>query len=208
MDKKQLGKLVARCFEHFGASKTAVVIDDVKNLGYHYACIAGMTVAISDIIVPEEKKDILASTEKQVNGIERQFSRGLITDDERYKKVIELWTKATDDVTDAMTGYDIVYFAGINDLGYPGQELFLKGSFDCIDKCDFLIKDEIGVIGRAAPCLIPMETAHGPVNGTDPIDSRLDFNCLHRTTTFRKENSKFAGLIPDRPPWRPRSRLR
>ncbi len=102
MDKKQLGKLVAKCFEHFGASKTAVVIDAVKNLGYHYACIAGMTVAISDIIVPEEKKDILASTEKQVNGIERQYSRGLITDDERYKKVIELWTKATDDVTDAM----------------------------------------------------------------------------------------------------------
>ena len=102
MDKKQLGKLVAKCFEHFGASKTAVVIDAVKNLGYHYACIAGMTVAISDIIVPAEKKDILASTEKQVNGIERQYSRGLITDDERYKKVIELWTKATDDVTDAM----------------------------------------------------------------------------------------------------------
>ena len=102
MDKKQLGKLVAKCFEHFGASKTAVVIDAVKNLGYHYACFAGMTVAISDIIVPAEKKDILASTEKQVNGIERQYSRGLITDDERYKKVIELWTKATDDVTDAM----------------------------------------------------------------------------------------------------------
>ncbi len=102
MDKKQLGKLVAKCFDHFGASKTAVVIDDVKNLGYHYACIAGMTVAISDIIVPAEKKTILAATEKTVNGIERQYSRGLITDEERYNKVISLWTKATDDVTDAM----------------------------------------------------------------------------------------------------------
>ena len=102
MDKKQLGKLVANCFDHFGAARTAVVIDDVKNLGYHYACLAGMTVAISDIIVPEKKQDILAATKKQVNSIERQFSRGLITDEERYNKVIALWTQATDDVTDAM----------------------------------------------------------------------------------------------------------
>jgi len=102
MNKKQLGKLVANCYEHFGGSKTATVIDDVKNLGYHYACIAGMTVAISDIIIPPEKKEILAATEKEVNLIERQYGRGLITDGERYNKVITLWTKATDDVTDAM----------------------------------------------------------------------------------------------------------
>jgi DNA-directed RNA polymerase subunit beta' len=102
MNKKELGRLVAKCYEHFGGSKTATVIDNVKNLGYHYACIAGMTVAISDIIIPPEKKEILAATEKLVNTIERQYSRGLITDDERYNKVITLWTKATDDVTDAM----------------------------------------------------------------------------------------------------------
>lgn len=102
MDKKQLGQLVAKCYRQFGGSKTATVIDDVKNLGYHYACIAGMTVAISDIIIPPEKKSILAAAEKEVNLIERQFSRGLITDEERYNKVITLWTKATDDVTEAM----------------------------------------------------------------------------------------------------------
>ncbi|MBR0358230.1 MAG: DNA-directed RNA polymerase subunit beta', partial [Selenomonadaceae bacterium] len=102
MKKKQLGKLVARCFEVLGASRTAEVIDGVKNLGYHYACIAGMTVAISDITVPPKKKDILEAAQAQVTKTERQFSRGLITDDERYKKVCSVWNKATEDVADEM----------------------------------------------------------------------------------------------------------
>ena len=102
MNKKELGKLVANCYDHFGATKTAEVIDNVKNLGYHYACIAGMTVAVSDVIVPPKKKDIIADTQAKVNKVERQFSRGLITEDERYKKVVQLWTQATDDVADAM----------------------------------------------------------------------------------------------------------
>ena len=102
MNKKEIGKLVANCFNHFGATKTAEVIDTVKNLGYHYACLAGMTVAISDVIVPPEKKNIIDATQKIVNKVEQQFVRGLVTEDERYKKVINLWTKATDDVADAM----------------------------------------------------------------------------------------------------------
>ena len=102
MNKKELGRLVADCYDHFGATKTAEVIDNVKNLGYHYACIAGMTVAVSDVIVPPKKKDIIAATQALVNKVERQYGRGLITEDERYKKVVRLWTKATDDVADAM----------------------------------------------------------------------------------------------------------
>jgi hypothetical protein len=102
MKKKQLGKLVANCFNHFGATKTAEVIDNVKNLGYHYACVAGMTVAISDVIVPPQKKTLIADTQKVVNKVERQFARGLISEDERYRKVVGLWSKTTDDVADAM----------------------------------------------------------------------------------------------------------
>ena len=102
MKKKQLGKLVASCYNHFGATKTAEVIDNVKNLGYHYACVAGMTVAISDVIVPPQKKTLIADTQKVVNKVERQFARGLITEDERYRKVVGLWSKTTDDVADAM----------------------------------------------------------------------------------------------------------
>ena len=102
MKKKQLGKLVANCYNHFGATKTAEVIDNVKNLGYHYACVAGMTVAISDVIVPPQKKTLIADTQKVVNKVERQFARGLITEDERYRKVVGLWSQTTDDVADAM----------------------------------------------------------------------------------------------------------
>ena len=102
IDKKEMGRLVANCFNHFGAGKTAVVIDNVKNLGYHYACLAGMTVAISDVIVPPEKQGMIDATKKEVNKIERQFGRGLMTDEERYKKVIELWQETTDNVGKAM----------------------------------------------------------------------------------------------------------
>jgi len=102
MNKKELGKLVAECFEECGATKTAEVIDNVKKLGYHYACVAGVTVAISDVIVPDEKKTIIADTKTKVNKVERQYARGLITEDERYKKVVDLWTDATNDVADAM----------------------------------------------------------------------------------------------------------
>ena len=102
MNKKELGKLVAACFNKFGATKTAEVIDDVKRLGYHYACKAGMTVAISDVIVPPKKKEILAETAEKVKKVEAYFNRGILTERERYNKVVELWNGATERVADAM----------------------------------------------------------------------------------------------------------
>ncbi len=102
MNKKELGRLVAACYDICGAAKTAEVIDSVKNLGYHYACVAGMTVAVSDVIVPPEKKEILKATSDAVKKVEGQYSIGLITEAERYKKVVELWTQATNDVADSM----------------------------------------------------------------------------------------------------------
>ena len=102
MDKKQLGKLVERCYSVFGDSITADVLDAVKKLGYHHACMAGITIAVADIKIPQEKKEILAATEQQVDKVDKQFRRGLITEDERYRKTINMWTKATDDITKAM----------------------------------------------------------------------------------------------------------
>ena len=102
MNKKALGKLVAACFNEFGATRTAEVIDEVKRLGYHYACIAGMTVAISDVIVPPKKKEIIAATAEKVKRVETYFLRGIITEKERYDKVCALWNEATNEVADAM----------------------------------------------------------------------------------------------------------
>ena len=102
MNKKELGALVAECFNKFGATKTAQVIDAVKRLGYHFACIAGMTVAISDVIVPPAKRSIIAETSAKVKRVETNYSRGLLTEQERYQKVISLWEEATNRVADAM----------------------------------------------------------------------------------------------------------
>ena len=102
MDKKALGKLVAACYNKFGATRTAEVIDHVKRLGYHFACTAGMTVAVSDVITPPAKADILAVTSEHVKRVEAFYARGLITDEERYKKVCALWEQATEEVADAM----------------------------------------------------------------------------------------------------------
>ena len=102
MNKKELGKLVARCYNEYGATVTASVIDSVKRLGYHYACVAGMTVAISDCIVPPAKKGILDSTAKKVEVVEGYYQRGILTERERYDKVIGLWNEATEAVAEAM----------------------------------------------------------------------------------------------------------
>ena len=102
MNKKQLAKLVADCFNLFGATVTADVIDSVKQLGYHFACVAGMSVAVSDVITPPAKKTIIAHTSELVKRVEAFFNRGLITDEERYFQVCKLWDRATNDVADAM----------------------------------------------------------------------------------------------------------
>lgn len=122
MDKKTVGKLVDQCFQLFGNEKTAELLDRIKSLGYSFARRAGMTVAIADIKVPEEKFDLLDTAEQDVEKVSRLYRRGLITEEERYRKTIQLWTKATEDVTDAMMdnmardkdGFNPVYMMAIS----------------------------------------------------------------------------------------------
>ena len=102
MDKKELGKLVAECYRRFGNAKTATVLDNIKKLGFTYATRAGITIAVSDIKIPEKKREIIDQTDSQVEKINGHYRNGLLTSDERYMKVVELWKKATDDVTDTL----------------------------------------------------------------------------------------------------------
>ena len=102
MDKKELGKLVAECYRRFGNAKTAAMLDNIKKLGFTYATRAGITIAVSDIKIPKEKQVIITTTDSQVEKINGHYRNGLLTADERYLKVVELWKKATDDVTDSL----------------------------------------------------------------------------------------------------------
>lgn len=100
--KKQLGQIVAKCFKVLGNSATAIMLDGIKRLGFKYSTKAGITVGVSDIIVPDAKKAILEDADIQVEKIENQYRRGLITEEERYQLVIGVWNKATEDVTKAL----------------------------------------------------------------------------------------------------------
>jgi len=104
MDKKALGKLVAECYRINGNAETAMVLDNIKRLGFSYATKAGITIAVADIKIPEKKAEILAATELKVDEINEHFRNGLVTTDERYNRVVELWKKATDDVTETLMG--------------------------------------------------------------------------------------------------------
>ncbi|MCR4443421.1 MAG: DNA-directed RNA polymerase subunit beta' [Peptococcaceae bacterium] len=100
--KKQLGQIVAKCFRLLGNAATARMLDGIKKLGFTYSTRAGITIGITDIVVPEDKNLILNEAEKQVEVIENQFRRGLITYEERQQLIIGVWNKATEDVTKSL----------------------------------------------------------------------------------------------------------
>ena len=100
--KKNLGKIIANSINVHGLSETAELLDYIKSTGYKYSTVGAITVSVSDVKVPEEKKVIIEEAYKQVDNITKQYKRGLITNDERYNAVIKIWSKATDDVKIAM----------------------------------------------------------------------------------------------------------
>ena len=97
-----LGDIIAEVFKQYKISETSKMLDRMKDLGFSYSTKAGMTVGISDIVVLEEKEEILEEAQKQVDGVLRQFRRGLITDEERYNRVISIWSDAKDDIQDKL----------------------------------------------------------------------------------------------------------
>ena len=100
--KKSMGTIIERTIDKHGLIESAEVIDYIKALGFKYSTLAGITFSVADVKVPDSKKDILADADKQVEKVRNQYRRGLITDDERYQSVVNIWEKATNDVSKAM----------------------------------------------------------------------------------------------------------
>jgi len=102
LDKGSLQKLVGKCYQVIGAERTTDVVDEIKNIGFQYATRSGTTIAISDLTVPKEKAEIVDKTLAEQNDLEKQFRRGLLTEQEQNERIIEMWTKARDQVADAV----------------------------------------------------------------------------------------------------------
>jgi DNA-directed RNA polymerase subunit beta' len=102
MDKKMLRQLVDYVYRNLGPKATVILSDRLKNIGYKYSTQGGLSIAIDDMIIPAAKWDILNQAESQVSEIGRQYTEGLITQGEKYNKIVDIWAKATDDVANEM----------------------------------------------------------------------------------------------------------
>jgi len=101
-DKKKLGQIIDKCFRKHGNTTTAIMLDYIKEMGFHYSTVAAITISVSDMEIPEAKAGILEEAEKKVEKYEAAYRRGLMSDSERYERVIDTWNDATDDVADAL----------------------------------------------------------------------------------------------------------
>ena len=101
-DRSALRRLVAECYRDLGPEETAHLVDGIKTVGFEYATRGGMTIAISHITIPEQKPKLLGDADREVDLIDAEFQRGLITDDERYERVVDVWKRTTEKLSDAM----------------------------------------------------------------------------------------------------------
>jgi DNA-directed RNA polymerase subunit beta' len=102
VDRKALGKIIDRCIKIHGTTKTAIVLDKIKTLGFKYSTKGAITIGVSDMIIPEIKKRYIEEAETKIEDIVKQYKRGLISDQERYNSVIETWTEANTIITEAL----------------------------------------------------------------------------------------------------------
>ena len=102
VDKKLLGKIINASIKVHGITETATLLDDVKAMGYKYSTIGAITVGVSDMEIPKEKKQYLLEAEEEIDKVVKNFRRGLLNDDERYQKVINIWNSTSDKVTKAL----------------------------------------------------------------------------------------------------------
>ncbi|HVO69400.1 MAG TPA: DNA-directed RNA polymerase subunit beta' [Aggregatilineaceae bacterium] len=103
LSKKSLQKLVSRIYQRYGPDQTTEVVDAIKNIGFHYATVSGTTIAVSDLTVPQERDKILSDAAESVEQAQRDYRRGLLTEEERYQITIDSWNKAKSDLKDVIS---------------------------------------------------------------------------------------------------------
>ena len=125
VDKKGIGRIVEECSVSYSTTRMAQILDELKRLGFHYATRAGVTVSVYDAIIPTEKPAMLAAGDEKVDKIEGQYETGLITRDERHRQIVDVWTRVTDEVGDAM-GNSFDKFNPIYMMAYSGARGNIK----------------------------------------------------------------------------------
>ncbi len=100
MDKKKIAALISNCYKRFGQSRAIQLLDDLKDFGFVNATLAGISISIADLTVPKEKEDIIKKSKQEVSKVEDQYRKGIITGRERYNKIIDVWTRTTETISD------------------------------------------------------------------------------------------------------------
>src|SRR5690606_22432309 len=100
--KKELGEIIDKCIKKHGFTKTAIVLDKIKELGFRYSTRGAITISVSDMIIPDVKQKFIKETESKIEQITKMYKRGLISEDERYTSVVQAWTETGEELTKAL----------------------------------------------------------------------------------------------------------
>ena len=144
MTKKEIGKLVEFCYKRLGKKATVIFLDKVEKLGFQYATISGSSICIDDMHIPSKKPELIKQAEHEVFDVQRQYADGLITNGERYNKVVDIWAEVTENVADEMMR-ELGVESGENVSKFSAVDLKERRSFNSI----FMMADS-GARGSAA----------------------------------------------------------
>ena len=144
MTKKEIGKLVEFCYKRLGKKATVIFLDKVEKLGFQYATISGSSICIDDMHIPSKKPELIKQAEHEVLDVQRQYADGLITNGERYNKVVDIWAEVTENVADEMMR-ELGVESGENVSKFSAADLKERRSFNSI----FMMADS-GARGSAA----------------------------------------------------------
>jgi DNA-directed RNA polymerase subunit beta' len=128
LNKKNVAEIIQECYNRFGHSRTIKLLDDIKDLGFEYATLGGISIAVDDLKIPKEKTEVLRKAQEEVKKVEEQYQKGIITQRERYNRVVDIWTHATDRVSDylfsGMDSFNPIFMMA--DSGARGSRLQVR----------------------------------------------------------------------------------